>query len=175
MPRGWGTRPSGRLLAEQQVELLHCMAEELHAPCLFSRCCCCGNLAIAQIPYTKHVPCRAAGPTLVSSVLPTPVGPENSRAAMGRLGSLRPPCARRRALDTADTASGWPTTRLCSRHQRAACHAWSTPGDLLPRQAGLQDAHKAAAEARPQTCSPTAKPAKAFRLPAWPRNPHLTF
>lgn len=51
--------------------------------------------------------------TLVSSVLPTPVGPAKSMAAMGRRGSFRPVLARFIALDTALTASAWPMTRSC--------------------------------------------------------------
>ncbi len=49
---------------------------------------------------------------LVSSVLPTPVGPRNRNEPIGRLGSCRPARARRTASDTATSASSWPTTRL---------------------------------------------------------------
>src|SRR5204863_104484 len=49
---------------------------------------------------------------LVSSVLPTPVGPRNRNEPIGRLGSCRPARARRTALATARTASSWPTTLL---------------------------------------------------------------
>ena len=50
-----------------------------------------------------------------SSVLPTPVGPRNRNEPIGRSGSARPARERRSALDTALTASSWPTTRSCRR------------------------------------------------------------
>ena len=46
-----------------------------------------------------------------SSVLPTPVGPRKRKLPIGRSGSLSPARERRRALETAATASSWPTTR----------------------------------------------------------------
>ena len=136
----------------------------------------CAVVAAAVWPLSRfhiahHVSSPAAGLTLVSSVLPTPVGPENSKEAMGRLGSLRPPCARRRALETADTASGWPTTRLCSRHP---AHCLSCMLHLRGPEVGLYAAYSAAAEASSPACSRTAQPAVAIRLPAWPRHPHFT-
>ena len=57
---------------------------------------------------------RNAASALVSSVLPTPVGPRNMNEPIGRFGSCRPARARRTAVDTAVTASFWPTTRLAS-------------------------------------------------------------
>jgi len=57
---------------------------------------------------------QATGCTLVSSVLPTPVGPQNMRAAIGRLGSFSPTRARFKAEETADTASSCPITRACT-------------------------------------------------------------
>ena len=50
-----------------------------------------------------------------SSVLPTPVGPRNRNVPIGRSGSLRPARERRRASETAVTASSWPMTRWCRR------------------------------------------------------------
>ena len=50
-----------------------------------------------------------------SSVLPTPVGPMNRKAPIGRFGSWSPARERRSAFDTASTASSWPITRSCSR------------------------------------------------------------
>ena len=50
---------------------------------------------------------------LVSSVLPTPVGPRNRNEPFGRLGSDKPARERRMASETALTASSCPTTRLC--------------------------------------------------------------
>ena len=50
-----------------------------------------------------------------SSVLPTPVGPRKRNVPIGRSGSCRPARERRRALDTASTASSWPMTRSCRR------------------------------------------------------------
>ena len=55
---------------------------------------------------------RNSAIALVSSVLPTPVGPRNRNEPIGRFGSCRPARARRTALATARTASSWPTTRL---------------------------------------------------------------
>mmetsp|Transcript_8087 Transcript_8087/g.22501 ORF Transcript_8087/g.22501 Transcript_8087/m.22501 type:complete len:316 (-) Transcript_8087:1219-2166(-) len=47
---------------------------------------------------------------LVSSVLPTPVGPAKSMDAIGRFGSFRPHRVRLSERDTALTASSWPMT-----------------------------------------------------------------
>ncbi len=57
---------------------------------------------------------RNAASALVSSVLPTPVGPRNMNEPIGRFGSCRPARARRTAVATACTASSWPTTRFAS-------------------------------------------------------------
>ena len=51
---------------------------------------------------------------MVSSVLPTPVGPRNMNEPIGRCGSCKPARARRTAVETALTASAWPTTRCAS-------------------------------------------------------------
>ncbi len=51
---------------------------------------------------------------LLSSVLPTPLGPRNRNEPIGRFGSLRPLRARRIVLLMALMASSWDTTRLCS-------------------------------------------------------------
>ena len=48
---------------------------------------------------------RNPASALVSSVLPTPVGPRNRNEPMGRLGSFNPARARRTASDTASRAS----------------------------------------------------------------------
>ena len=51
-----------------------------------------------------------------SSVLPTPVGPEEEEASRsGRSGSWSPARERRSAFETASTASSWPITRSCRR------------------------------------------------------------
>src|SRR5579885_987909 len=57
---------------------------------------------------------RYSASALVSSVLPTPVGPRNMNEPIGRLGSCKPARARRTAVDTACTASFCPMTRLDS-------------------------------------------------------------
>ena len=57
---------------------------------------------------------RYSANALVSSVLPTPVGPRNMNEPIGRWGSCRPARARRTAVDTALTASACPMTRLPS-------------------------------------------------------------
>ncbi len=54
---------------------------------------------------------RNSARALVSSVLPTPVGPRNRKLPSGRFGSFRPARARRTASETAAKASSWPTTR----------------------------------------------------------------
>ncbi len=51
---------------------------------------------------------------LASNVLPTPVGPANTKQPVGRLGSFRPLRLRRTALQMLLMASSWLTTRLCS-------------------------------------------------------------
>src|SRR5437763_10880715 len=48
---------------------------------------------------------RNSASALVSSVLPTPVGPRNRNEPIGRLGSCRPARARRTALDKIGRAS----------------------------------------------------------------------
>jgi hypothetical protein len=55
---------------------------------------------------------RNAASALVSSVLPTPVGPRNMNEPIGRFGSWSPARARRTAVETASTASRCPMTRL---------------------------------------------------------------
>ena len=55
---------------------------------------------------------RYSASALVSSVLPTPVGPRNMNEPIGRLGSCRPARARRTAVETAFTASAWPIDAL---------------------------------------------------------------
>lgn len=80
----------------------------------------------------------------MSSVLPTPVGPQNMRAAIGRLGSFSPIRALLRAVDTAVTASSCPITRSCrctlhcltARHQkwtkrRDGCMEWLAEANLV--------------------------------------------
>ena len=54
---------------------------------------------------------RYSAKALVSSVLPTPVGPRNKKDPKGRPSSFNPARARRTALATAVTAARWPTTR----------------------------------------------------------------
>ncbi|MNT54199.1 hypothetical protein D3C72_1913390 [compost metagenome] len=69
---------------------------------------------------------------LVSSVLPTPVGPRNMNEPIGRLGSCRPARERRTALATAATASLCPITRapsedsICSSFSRSPSSIRST-------------------------------------------------
>ena len=67
---------------------------------------------------TRTIACsssnRKLASALVSSVLPTPVGPRNMNEPIGRLGSCKPALARLTAVETARTASAWPTTRLAN-------------------------------------------------------------
>src|SRR5579875_1662479 len=75
---------------------------------------------------------RNSASALANSVLPTPVGPRNRNEPIGRFGSCRPARARRMALDTAATASSWPTTRcfraasICSSFSRSLDSIFST-------------------------------------------------
>ncbi len=55
----------------------------------------------------------ASASVLLSSVLPTPVGPKNRKEPMGLPGSFNPTLPLRIALATAFTASSCPITRLC--------------------------------------------------------------
>ena len=73
---------------------------------------------------------RNAASALVSSVLPTPVGPRNRKLPIGRFGSCNPARARRTALATARNASSWPTTRLRSSSSMRSSLARS-PSSIL--------------------------------------------
>mmetsp|Transcript_88982 Transcript_88982/g.212417 ORF Transcript_88982/g.212417 Transcript_88982/m.212417 type:complete len:225 (-) Transcript_88982:814-1488(-) len=66
----------------------------------------------------SSMPKYASDRALHSSVLPTPVGPQKMKEAMGLLGFCRPALARRTAFAMAVTASSWPMTRLCSVSSR---------------------------------------------------------
>ena len=68
---------------------------------------------------------------LVSSVLPTPVGPRNRKLPMGLSGSARPLRLRLMAPATACTASSWPMTRPCSVSSRLTSLAISPSIILL--------------------------------------------
>ena len=72
------------------------------------------NSDISMRTIASSVSNRNPASALQSSVLPTPVGPRNRKLPFGRLGSESPARERRTALDTAVTASSWPTTRACS-------------------------------------------------------------
>ena len=62
----------------------------------------------------SSLPNTASASALLSSVLPTPVGPRKRNDPTGRFGSLTPTRPRRMARATARTASSCPTTRACS-------------------------------------------------------------
>ena len=64
-------------------------------------------------------------PTLVSSVLPTPVGPLKSRVAMGRSGFLSPLLARMMARLVDSTASSCPITALCGHGKGGRGDGWA--------------------------------------------------
>ena len=53
---------------------------------------------------------KKSAKALVSSVLPTPVGPKNRNEPFGLFGSAKPARERRIASDTDLTASDWPMT-----------------------------------------------------------------
>jgi hypothetical protein len=73
---------------------------------------------------------RNEASALVSSVLPTPVGPRNMNEPIGRFGSCRPARARRTAVETASTASAWPTTRLARLSSMRSSFSFS-PSSIL--------------------------------------------
>mmetsp|Transcript_11669 Transcript_11669/g.17720 ORF Transcript_11669/g.17720 Transcript_11669/m.17720 type:complete len:200 (-) Transcript_11669:702-1301(-) len=64
------------------------------------------SIRIISFSFPKYVSARV----LHNSVLPTPVGPQNIKLAIGRDVSRRPERARRTALATARTALCWPFT-----------------------------------------------------------------
>src|SRR5512138_2145429 len=96
---------------------------------------------------------RYSASALVSSVLPTPVGPKNMNEPIGRFGSCSPARERRTAVATARTASAWPTTRwpswssiLRSLSFSPSIVAFLEPDAVLPRQ------HTAGTDARVEDC-----------------------
>ena len=60
---------------------------------------------ISKRTIASSDPKKYVASALQSSVLPTPVGPEKIKLAIGRFGLFRPTRARRIARDTATTAS----------------------------------------------------------------------
>ena len=72
------------------------------------------NSDMSMRTIASSVSNRKFASALVSSVLPTPVGPRNRKEPFGRFGSDRPARERRMASDTTRTASSWPTTRCWS-------------------------------------------------------------
>mmetsp|Transcript_96585 Transcript_96585/g.268471 ORF Transcript_96585/g.268471 Transcript_96585/m.268471 type:complete len:208 (-) Transcript_96585:2112-2735(-) len=62
----------------------------------------------------SSVPKNVEARVLQSAVLPTPVGPENMKPAIGRSGFLSPARARRKARETLCTASSWPMMLRCN-------------------------------------------------------------
>ena len=74
---------------------------------------------------------RNSASALVSSVLPTPVGPRNRNDPFGRFGSDRPARERRIASATAVSASPWPTTRLPSASSMRSSLSFSPSSILL--------------------------------------------
>ena len=71
------------------------------------------NSDISMRTIASSLSNKKSASALHSSVLPTPVGPRKRKEPLGRLGSERPARERRTALETATTASSWPTTRSC--------------------------------------------------------------
>ena len=59
----------------------------------------------------SSLPKKYAANAFVSSVLPTPVGPEKIKLAIGRFGFFKPTRALRIAFETALTASSCPIKR----------------------------------------------------------------
>ena len=71
------------------------------------------NSDMSRRTMFSSLPNMNSARALTSSVLPTPVGPRNRKAPMGRRWSLSPARARRTALEMLRMASSWPTMRLC--------------------------------------------------------------
>src|SRR3972149_6550510 len=71
------------------------------------------NSDMSNCTRASSLPKSSLARALVSSVLPTPVGPRKMNEPMGRFGSLRPARARRTALEMASMASCCPTMALC--------------------------------------------------------------
>ena len=67
---------------------------------------------ISRRTIASSEPKKYVANAFVNSVLPTPVGPENIKLAIGRFGLFNPTRARRIARETATTASSCPIIRL---------------------------------------------------------------
>ncbi len=90
------------------------------------------------------VPNMASAKVLHSSVFPTPVGPKNKKEPMGRFGSFNPTLPLRIALETAVTASSWPTTR-----------SWRMDSSLLSRSDSSSSSLRTGILVQPDTTSAT--------------------
>ena len=71
------------------------------------------NSDISNWIRASSLPNMKRARALVSSVLPTPVGPRNMNEPIGRRGSFNPARARRTALEIAWMASSCPMMRFC--------------------------------------------------------------
>mmetsp|Transcript_39450 Transcript_39450/g.125407 ORF Transcript_39450/g.125407 Transcript_39450/m.125407 type:complete len:253 (+) Transcript_39450:1049-1807(+) len=95
------------------------------------------NSLISRRIMASAEPKKVAANVLHRAVLPTPVGPENIKLAIGLSGLRRPARARRKALETLRTASCWPTMLSCSsssRRMRRADSEEETCSTAMPVQ-----------------------------------------
>ncbi len=73
---------------------------------------------MSRVISASSSPNKVSASALLSSVLPTPVGPRNMNEPTGRFGSFRPALDLRTARDTAPMASSCPMTLLWSSLSR---------------------------------------------------------
>mmetsp|Transcript_133615 Transcript_133615/g.333471 ORF Transcript_133615/g.333471 Transcript_133615/m.333471 type:complete len:240 (+) Transcript_133615:1033-1752(+) len=117
------------------------------------------------------VPKKVVAKIRQSSVLPTPVGPQNMRPAMGLTGSRSPKRARLSALQTDSTASFWPMMLRLSSSSKFMSRADS----LAPTRSTAIPVHSATICATSSSmtclCNDPAKSPSAMccvDLPPWP-------
>mmetsp|Transcript_149167 Transcript_149167/g.362278 ORF Transcript_149167/g.362278 Transcript_149167/m.362278 type:complete len:259 (-) Transcript_149167:1536-2312(-) len=99
----------------------------------------------------SSVPKNVEANVLHSAVLPTPVGPQNMKPAIGRSGFRSPARARRKARETLLTASSWPTMVSWSSASRRMSRADSvapTCSTAMPVQPATTEATSSAVTLR---------------------------
>mmetsp|Transcript_21124 Transcript_21124/g.55894 ORF Transcript_21124/g.55894 Transcript_21124/m.55894 type:complete len:200 (+) Transcript_21124:2-601(+) len=123
------------------------------------------NSLMSRRTIASSDPKKVEESVLQSCVLPTPVGPENMKLAIGRFGFRRPARARRSERATALTASSCPMTdswRISSRRISRADSLAETCSTAMPVQPATTAATSASVtwtstnEARLSASSPAA-------------------
>mmetsp|Transcript_53128 Transcript_53128/g.156493 ORF Transcript_53128/g.156493 Transcript_53128/m.156493 type:complete len:206 (+) Transcript_53128:113-730(+) len=112
----------------------------------FDTVCFSMNSLMSRRTIASSEPKKVEESVLQSCVLPTPVGPENMKLAMGRLGFRRPARARRSERETAWTASSCPMTdswRISSSFIRRADSVAPTCSTAMPVQPATTEATSA--------------------------------